>query len=290
MGVQGRVVTARSRGQPAAERGELEGLREVPQRQAVRPQLALEARTEHPRLHAGRPAGAVDLEHPVETGQVEGDGGAVEARLDAARDAAPAAVRHHGEARSRAPVEHVDDVPLRQRPDHQVGHVLEPALEVADDVAERLAVRVCRPVDRVRRAAWRQRGGRPDPGRRETEGGRVRWRVVGEVVPGHQQPGPLDQRRRLVGRQRCFHVAPTPPGPCHEDLLCAPPVAVARSHGRPTGLDHRIPSFEASRMRVSVPPWHPDATSSSSPAAVLAAPARWGCSGPCGGPASPRTC
>ena len=54
VGVQGRVVAARSRREPAAERRELERLREVPQRQPVRAQLIFERGSVDARLNARR--------------------------------------------------------------------------------------------------------------------------------------------------------------------------------------------------------------------------------------------
>jgi len=49
------VVAAGTRREPSAERRELERLREVPQRQTVRPQLVFERRPVHACLDARRP-------------------------------------------------------------------------------------------------------------------------------------------------------------------------------------------------------------------------------------------
>ena len=72
VGVVRGVVAAGAGGDPAAERREAERLREVAQREAVRPQLILELRAEDSRLDAGGPRRLVDLEHPVEA--VDRDG------------------------------------------------------------------------------------------------------------------------------------------------------------------------------------------------------------------------
>ena len=63
VGVERGEVPAGAGGQPAAEAGEREGLREVPQRQVVRAQLVLDRRPERPGLDPRGPADPVDLEH-----------------------------------------------------------------------------------------------------------------------------------------------------------------------------------------------------------------------------------
>ena len=73
VGPQRREVAAGPGGDPAAQRGELEGLREEPQRQLVGAELLLEHRSGGPGLDAGRARDGVDLEHPVESRQVERD-------------------------------------------------------------------------------------------------------------------------------------------------------------------------------------------------------------------------
>ena len=59
-------MAAGAGGDPAAEGGEPEGLREVSQGVAAGPQLLLEVGTEHSGLDAGGPGHVVDLEHAVE--------------------------------------------------------------------------------------------------------------------------------------------------------------------------------------------------------------------------------
>ena len=72
VGVEGGEVPAGPGGEPAAEGGELEGLREVAQGQAVRAQLVFQVRAEDAGLDAGGAAGRVDLEHAVEAGRGRG--------------------------------------------------------------------------------------------------------------------------------------------------------------------------------------------------------------------------
>ena len=75
--VQRREVAARAGGDPAAERRELERLRKMAQREAVRAQLVLERRTEHAGLNARRARAAIDLEHAIETAEIDADRAAV---------------------------------------------------------------------------------------------------------------------------------------------------------------------------------------------------------------------
>ena len=83
VGVVRRVVAARAGGDPAAERREAEALREVAQREAVRPQLVLERRPVDAGLDARGAGGRVDLEHAVEAVHGDGDDGVGVRRVDA---------------------------------------------------------------------------------------------------------------------------------------------------------------------------------------------------------------
>ena len=99
--VQRRVVTAGARREPAAERRELERLREVAQREPVRAELVLERGAVHAGLDPRRARLAVDLEHPVERAEVDADRAAVvvvDVALDAADHRRAAAV---GDRRDR---------------------------------------------------------------------------------------------------------------------------------------------------------------------------------------------
>ena len=64
-------VPARARRDPAAERGELERLREVAQGEPVRAELVLEHRPGCAGLDAGRARDGIDVEHAVERPQVD---------------------------------------------------------------------------------------------------------------------------------------------------------------------------------------------------------------------------
>src|SRR4029453_5657854 len=74
---QGGVVAPRSGRDPAAERGALERLREVTQRDAVRAQLVLERGAVPAPLEAPRSGGTVDVQHLIEVAQVDSDRAAV---------------------------------------------------------------------------------------------------------------------------------------------------------------------------------------------------------------------
>src|SRR6266850_7836380 len=73
VGVERGVVAAAAGGDPAAERGELEGLWEMAQRQAARLELAFQRRPKSAALYASRLRNRVDLEHAAEVFQVDGD-------------------------------------------------------------------------------------------------------------------------------------------------------------------------------------------------------------------------
>ena len=101
VGVDAGVVAAGAGGQPAAEGRELEGLREVAQRVAVRPELVLEHRAEGAGLDARGPRDRIDLEHPVEAAEVDRDDAGepvADGALDAADDRRAAAVGDRGDA------------------------------------------------------------------------------------------------------------------------------------------------------------------------------------------------
>jgi hypothetical protein len=123
---------------------------------------------------------------------------------------------NHRDAVAGGPVEHVDDVLLVARERDEIGHVVEAAVQVAHHVAERLAVGVPGPGDRIRGAQVGERGGWAHPRRRESELGRVRRRMVGEVVAGQEGGGPLDQRLGLGAGDGVLGVAPAPPRAAHQ--------------------------------------------------------------------------
>ena len=156
VGIQGREVAARAGGQPAAEAGEGEGLREVPQRQIVRAQLLLDPRPQGPGLNPRGPADPVDVQDRAHHGDVHRDRRPVEARLDSADHRTAAAVGNHGNPVARTPVEHVDDILFSARPDDQVGYAVQVALEVTHHIAKRLAARVAGSIGGVGRAQRRQ--------------------------------------------------------------------------------------------------------------------------------------
>src|SRR5262249_14971184 len=133
------------------ERGELERLREVTERQPVWSELLLERRPEDARLDARGSRRTVDFEHAVEPRKVDGHRARVaiaDDGLDAAHDARAAAVRYRGRAHPGAPVENRGDLVLRARVGDDVRGMREVAAKAADDVTERFPVGVRRPVER----------------------------------------------------------------------------------------------------------------------------------------------
>ena len=112
----GREVPARARGDPAAERRELERLRVEAQRQPVRAELLLEPRAGRAGLDPRGARDAVDLEHAIQPPQVDRDDARVpraQAAVDAADHARAAAERHDRDVALAAPVEHRAQLLLR---------------------------------------------------------------------------------------------------------------------------------------------------------------------------------
>ncbi len=85
-----------------------------------------------------------------------------ESRFDAADNATAAAVRDRGDVLCGTPIEDGDDIVLRAGVGDEVGGVVEEAIEGADDIAERLAVRMAGAVFGVRTEEAAQRRGRGD--------------------------------------------------------------------------------------------------------------------------------
>ncbi len=106
-------MTAGTGREPAAERGELERLGEVPKRQAMRPQLIFERGPIHAGLDARGARQAIHLDDTIECAQVDADGAAVvvaDVALDTTDHRRSTAIGDGGDARVAAPVEERDDV------------------------------------------------------------------------------------------------------------------------------------------------------------------------------------
>ena len=118
------------------------------QGEAVLAQLLLEPRAGGAGLDSGGERGRVDLQHPVEAAQVEGDEGplAEPATLDAADDAGAAAEGDHRGALGLGPAQHRLDLGLVAGQGDEVGRVLELAPKAADDVSVGLAEGVADPL------------------------------------------------------------------------------------------------------------------------------------------------
>ena len=114
----GGVVAAGTRGDPAAERRELERLREVAEREAVRLQLLLERGAEHARFDLRGAGALVDVEHAAEPPEVEADSACeavADIRLDAADHRGAAAVRDDGDPAARCTSRGSPRHPVRTR-------------------------------------------------------------------------------------------------------------------------------------------------------------------------------
>ena len=121
--VSRRGLAGGARGHPAAERRELERLREVAERHGLLAQAPLELRSEQSGVDPRGERHAVHLHRRRQPAQVERD----RARepfahgLDPAHDARAAAERHHRHALLRAQAQHGRHHPGRVREHHRVG-------------------------------------------------------------------------------------------------------------------------------------------------------------------------
>ena len=185
-----------ARGDPAAERRELERLRVEAQRQAVRGELLLEPRAGRAGLDARRARDGVDLEHAVQRAQVDRH----RARVRRAGPAStppttlvPPPTRHDRDVALAAPVEHARAAPPRRAggatPSGGCGN--SPA-QPAHDVEVGAPVRV----RRARATTCRSPAGRLDPRRAA-----ARPSASGTGASGSGEPKP-EVRRRARPRPR----------------------------------------------------------------------------------------
>lgn len=203
-------MAAGTGGEPAAQGREREALREVPQRQPVRPQLRLQVRAESTRLDPRGAADPVDLQDPVQPRQVQGEdtGMLPGAVLDPADDRTARPVRDHGDIRPGGPVEQLHHVPLLPGAGDQIRRGRHVPVQRADHVPEGLAVGVGRPVGRGGGHEMGEGGGRAHPDRRQRQRGDRRNRERRLRRPGDQS----GERDALRVGQRLVEGAPAPPG------------------------------------------------------------------------------
>jgi hypothetical protein len=93
--------------------------------------------------------------------------------------------------------------------------MIESALQIANDVPKTLAVCMTGTIGWIRRTQRRQTGRCVHPRRRQSERRRVRWLVVGEIMPRQNLPDTVDQLPDLALRGGFLDIAPTPPRPFH---------------------------------------------------------------------------
>ncbi len=193
----GREVPGRARRDPPAEGGELEGLREVAQRQAVLGELALQRRAGGARLDARGAGDGVHLHHPVQRAHVERDGAVVgggDLGPHSPHHARAAAVGDRGHALRRAPLQHLLHLALRAGAGDEVGGVREVPPEAAHDVGVRAAPRVHRARVGVGGADLRERRRRHNARRRQA-------RLLQRHRLLHlERPLPPEVRREAAGR------------------------------------------------------------------------------------------
>ena len=164
-------MAAGAGGNPAAERGELEALRVVAQREAVGPQLRFQPRPVGAGLDSGGAGDVVNFDDLIQGGQVDGDDAIVAfGRLEPGDGGAAAAVGDGGVSVGRTPVQHRRDLVLGGGMGDDVGRVGELQVVGADTVAEAAAVGVDGALVIVGGADGGERRGRRDARRAQTEG------------------------------------------------------------------------------------------------------------------------
>src|SRR5216683_5665513 len=211
MRVERREMAARARRDPSAERRELEGLREMAQRVAVRAQLVFERGTEYARLDSGRARSTVDFDHHVEIREVDRDAAAIIAicrRLDAADHARTAAVRRHCHPGAVAPFEDANHVLLVARKGDDVPWIRIMAAERAHDIAKAAPIRMAGAIVGAARANRCERIGRLDPRRTQMQFGLFRRRHKLEAGESETRRHPLGEPLLLVGIWSLILVAP----------------------------------------------------------------------------------
>ena len=70
MSLVGSIVASGACGDPASQSGKFEALGKVSEGESVGPELLLQGRTVYPGLNTGGAGDIVDLQHPVEPGQI----------------------------------------------------------------------------------------------------------------------------------------------------------------------------------------------------------------------------
>ena len=218
----GRGLSARPGDREATDGRELERLREVAQRQAVRGQQPLGVGPAHAGLQHRRPRLLVDLDQAVEAGQVEGDhaGVAVAVGDQSADHRRAAPERHQRDVLAHAPVEHRLHLAGVGGPDDGVRGVGAVAAADPDQVVGGLAPRVHEPGvvvgGDVLGADHRDQPGHQDVGERVGQhhvGLRDGWRGAGAE---HR----VDERAGVVG-QRGGSSRVAPAGPEHLVRQCS---------------------------------------------------------------------
>ena len=233
MGVERREMAARAGRDPAADGRELEALRKMPQRQAVRLERALQRGTQHAALDPRRAARAVDLEQPVEPAQVEADraGEALADRgLDAADHARAGAERDHRGSGLGGPLQHRTDVRFGPRLCNHIWRIVEVMREDAYRIRERLAVAVQQALVGIARADRRETCRRPQPRRAQRHVPDRRRRLPRQILETEVLPVERQQAPLLLDAQPVALEAPAPELPAPPAHRFVAPLLPLRHH------------------------------------------------------------
>ena len=231
MGLIGGVVAAGTGGNPAAQGGKLEALREVAQGVAVGPKLLLQGGAVYAGLDSGGPGYVVYLQHLVQPTQVDRYDAVVSfGRLHAADHGTTAAVGDNSVAPSGAPVQQGRHLVFIVGVGYHVGRVGELEVEGANSVFEVAAVGVDGPVVGVGGADGGQGIGDINAGRAQVQvvAGRHGRDVYGDAVLGGQGGSQLPALG--LGGFVGLHTPGPETSPWHRIPPC-PGAVIAGKHG-----------------------------------------------------------
>jgi hypothetical protein len=133
------VLARRTRGDPAANAGVPERLREVPESEARAPEYALEVRAHDACLHRCRCRLTIDFEYLAQGRHIDSDRRTLSHWLDAANDRSAAAERDHGQPAPGSETQDGKNLLLIARPHDGVSGVRDVTAPHPDEILVALA-------------------------------------------------------------------------------------------------------------------------------------------------------
>ena len=253
VGIERGVMAAGAGGDPAAQGGKLEGLREMAERQPMGAELLLQGRAVNSGLDVRRPGGLVYFQHLAQVLQVQRDHPGEpfsHVGFDPAHHAGAAPIGNCGHVSFAAPVQERRHLGLVAGKGHEIRRMPELALECTDDVSDTLTQCMAGALFGVGGADFRQRVRRLHPRGAEIQLLDLRRGIEGEFPQAKAGRGLLPQLLLVRRAEVALGHAP------------APEFAMLTAHGLP--------------LRVKFPRTPPTAFSAPSPSyRPRNDPARW---------------